>query len=174
MSIPYEELCRGCFDTHESFEERIESCTGVIAAKRNSKDVERAFFSRGLNREAIGDFVGALEDYSRVIALTPMPSYFECRANMYSATGNDEAALRDYARVLELDPQEYMAHCYIGHIHGARGDYALAIQCYTRALELNPTLPVAYFSRYQARASLGDRENACRDLDKAIEFGPTI
>ena len=120
MSIPYEELCRGCFDTHKLFEERIESCTGVIAAARDGKDLERAYFSRGLNREAIGDFVGALEDYDQAIALTPMSRYFECRGNMYSATGTMKLL---YATLLACSSSTSRVHgtlLYRPHPRGTR------------------------------------------------------
>ena len=174
MDTSYEELCRRCFDmrTGQSFEENIESCGCVIAAGRDRKDVERAYYVRGLLRADIGDHDGAIEDYGQAIALTPAPRYFESRGEAYCVKGDDAAALSDFARVVELDPGNGMPHLNVGAIHLHRCDYALAVQCFTRAIELNPTHAVAHYDRYLAYASLGDRERSRLDLDKAIELDP--
>src|SRR5258707_2435455 len=119
MDTSYEELCRRCFrmEAGQSFQDNIESCGGVMAAGRDRKDVERAYFMRGLLRADIGDPDGAIEDYGQAIALTSEARYFGSRGEAYCVKGDDAAALSDFARAAELDPANSMNHVYTGGIH---------------------------------------------------------
>jgi tetratricopeptide (TPR) repeat protein len=109
---------------------RIESCGSVIAAGRDRKDVEQAYFRRGLVRAATGDHDGAIEDYGQAIELRVAPRYFESRGEAYAFKGDDAAALSDFARVVELEPTNSSPHLSIGGIHLGRGDDALAVQSF--------------------------------------------
>ena len=174
MSTSYEDLCRQCFGigAGRSFEDNIESCGGVIAAGHDRKDVEQAYFRRGLLRAAIGDHVGAIEDYGQAIELRAAPRYFESRGEAYAFKGDAAAALSDFARVVELEPTNSSPHLSIGGIHLGRGDHALAVQSFTRAIELSPAFAVAYYDRYLAYAAVGEWDRSRLDLDRAIELDP--
>jgi len=170
----YDELRRRCFDHANGLspEEQIEAYGAVISANRSADDVERAYFMRGLYRvDFQGDFEGAIGDYTRAIALTPDPRYFDCRAGALCRSGQGDAALADWARVLELDPASSSAHLSIGVIHLGRGDVRRALKCFDDALEISPS-STGYYSRSLAHRDLGHQQEAMHDLEKAIELSP--
>lgn len=170
----YAELCRRCFENvgGQSFEDGIEACTGVIDVNRSSQDLERAYFSRGLSREAIGEFEPAIQDFDKAIAFRPRADYFQTRGDTLCKAGRSDAALADFARVIQLDPEDASPHMSLGCIHQDRGEHRQAVQCYDRAIELSPGFAAAHYSRYLAHTGLEEWEGARRDLDKAVELSP--
>lgn len=171
----YDDLRTRCFDHGNglSTEEQIEAYGEVITANRSKEDVERAYFMRGLYRVAfLGDFEGAIEDYTRASAFTPNPSYFDSRAEALCRSGRGDEALADLARVLELDPGSSSAHLSIGSIHLGRGEARRALERFNEALDISPDSATIHYRRSLAHQDLGHREEAMQDLEKAIELAP--
>ena len=53
-----------CYMNLMEFEKAIEICDALI--KFRSKHITQAYFTRGAAREILGDYAGALDDYSKV------------------------------------------------------------------------------------------------------------
>lgn len=172
---PYDELRTRCFDPANDLppEEQIHAYGEVITANRSKEDVERAHFLRGIYRvDFQGDFERAIEDFTKAIALTPNPRYFQNRGEALSARGQSDAALADFARVIELDPDSASPHLCAGTIYLHDGKPGQAIECFDRAIAISPDYAAAYYNRSLAHLDLGSREAAARDLDKSIEVDP--
>ena len=74
----------------------IASCSTVIALSHDPRLLERAYNRRGFANEAIGQFNGAVDDYSQVIRLDPkIAGYYDNRMRAYKALGLLDLALKD-------------------------------------------------------------------------------
>jgi len=110
------------------------------AIKLDSNYVE-AYFNRGVLKKDLGDFRGAIQDYTKAIELNSKDT------SVYILFNN-----RAYAKL------------QIGDFHGA-------IEDCNRAIELKPNYYRAYYARGAAKIELGDKDSGCKDLMKSYELG---
>jgi tetratricopeptide (TPR) repeat protein len=80
-----------------------------VHIKHNPNDA-KMYYSRGKIYERIGNFDGAISDYTQVIRLCPNEAqgYFD-RARIYFQKGDNTLAKSDLERTLQLDPDHDMA-----------------------------------------------------------------
>ena len=84
-----------------------------------------------------GDFVNALECYSKAIRLdeNSFPLYFK-RGLLYSIRGDADEAIYDFTRAIELDPDEAATYFFRGGVYEGLGKLDLAGADYKKSCEL--------------------------------------
>jgi eukaryotic-like serine/threonine-protein kinase len=84
------------------YDEVIASCDAVLARGGPTADLLRV---RGLAKEGRGDLAGAIEDYTRALALRPGLAALRVRRGWaYLLDGAGNPALRDFDEAIRLDP----------------------------------------------------------------------
>lgn len=92
---------------------------------------------RAHSRYDLGDYEGAIADYTQAIQLEPGDgeAYF-CRSQSRHARGDNYAALSDLNRVIKLDPHHADAYFLRGNIHDETGNQQPALADLQRAAEI--------------------------------------
>ena len=160
-----------------------------IALKLNPNAAE-IYFARAHVRVVLEDYAGAIEDYDKMISLTPEPNpllnVFGHRGDAKHLNRDYEGAIEDYDKVIQSNPQDDEAYngrgrakYYLGRSKadendetGARKYYQEAIDDYSEAMKLDPENRSCYFNRGLAKRELGDYEEAITDYDKVIQLNP--
>jgi tetratricopeptide (TPR) repeat protein len=129
--------------------------------------------SRGLMKEGVEDWQGALLDYSKALKINS--EY----ANAYNNRGNIKLKLADYpGAIIDYDQAIALNHRFVeaysnrGIARQYLGDDAGAGEDFDQAIELNATYVDAYFRRGVVRQNLGDYAGATEDFDKVVELDP--
>ena len=153
----------------------MDAFTQAVAAR---PDHARAWYYRGLSRDAMGDHVGAMHDMDRALALDPNDANVLLRrADVYLNAGRAREARADLEALLKLHPSGPIAeHALfsLGRAGVALGEFDRAFSAYDRLLALTPDDPMGLCDRGIARAHLGQHEAAIRDLTRAIALDPAL
>lgn len=136
------------------------------------------FMSRGSAKTAMGDYDGAIADYSRVIELNPRDSraYVE-RGSAKNDKGDHDGAIADYNRAIELNSRSTSTYFARGRAYSAKRDWAAALADLNRSS--SPSLLGRDYPRYFIwiiRTRLGEKEAADKELlahfDKRLSSAP--
>ena len=120
-----------------------------------------------------GDYRGAIDAYTRAIALAPAyDMFYNNRGIACAAIGEYDRAIGDYTRAIELNPGHAMAYNNRAIAYAAVHDYERALQDYTRALALKADYAEAYHNRGNAYREMHDYDRAILDYSRAIERKP--
>lgn len=159
----------------ERHTEAIDAFTRTVAAR---PDNARAWYYRGLSRDATGDHVGAMHDMDRAVALNPNDgNVLLRRADVYLNAGRAQEARADLEALLKLHPTGPIAqHALfsLGQAHVSLGDYERANATYDRLVTMAPHDARAICDRGIARAHLGLHAEAIADFTQAIAMDPTL
>lgn len=132
-----------------------------------------ALFNRGTTRYDLGDYTGAVADYTQVIRLNPKEAIaYNNRGLAHFDLGNVEAALADFSQGIYLDPQHFVLYCNRGWLYAEAGALPEAIADFNAAVTLNSNSPIAYFYRGTLRQKQGNWRSALADFNRAIEHSP--
>ena len=160
-----------------------------IALKLNPNAAE-IYFARAHVRAVLEDYAGAIEDFDKMISLTPEPNpllnVYGHRADAKRLNRDYEGAIEDYDKVIQSNPQDDEAYngrgrakYYLGRSKAGENDetdalkyYQAAIDDYSEAMRLDPENRSCYFNRGLAKRELGDYEEAITDYDKVIQLNP--
>lgn len=134
------------------------------------------FARRANSKIEVGDYRGAIEDFSSAIRLQPdydilYKAYFG-RGFCNFQLGNYEEAKRDLDRSIRVysnDAEVFFWRAYTKY--RLRYSAASEIADYNRAITLRPDYAEAYFNRGQARIKNRQARAGCTDLRKAYELG---
>jgi tetratricopeptide (TPR) repeat protein len=97
------------------------------------------YYKRAMARFKQGDTDGAIEDFTKFIAVNPQSAdAFYSRARALETKGDTDAALADFARAIEVDPQYAEAYASRGLILLAHNQDADAQKDFDKYLQLNP------------------------------------
>ncbi|MBK8339478.1 MAG: tetratricopeptide repeat protein [Flavobacteriales bacterium] len=159
----------------EQHQHAVTIFTGVIAQK---PDQARAWYYRGISRDALGDAVGALHDLDRALLLTPKDHNIRLkRAEAYIHAGRYEEAEADLVVIIGEEPDHAIgthARFDLGQVHMALGNYETALAVYTELVERSPQEAKAYCNRGIVQSKLGAQEAAVADLSKALLLDPDL
>jgi len=146
----------------------IERLNTVIKMKPGLYD---AYFYRGIAKFGLGDYTGAVSDFSETIRINPFfPLAYQYRGIARDALKNYHSALNDFDKAISLDinnPGLYSARA-LTKINIQ--NYSAAIADLDKALRLNPNVSDFYIYRAVAKAGLQQFEGAIADCNKAIEL----
>jgi tetratricopeptide (TPR) repeat protein len=125
-----------------------------------------------------GDHAGALEQYSRALALGPPNRHAESvlltyRAGALSRLGRDSEALRDHDRAVSLDRSAFALWAR-GETLRKVGRFADALTEYDAVLKLAPDDAPAHVGRATALWRLGRADQAKGGYDRAVAIKPDV
>ena len=140
----------------------------------NPRDAE-AYYRRGIAKNALGDKLGAEEDFRTATETGPEKAR-ACHVSARACADHEfnskryKQAIVYFDRTIAFDPQDAGAFYLRGLAKGVNEDYAGALADLDKAIELNPERPSAYFNRGVAKKALGDKQGAEEDFRKADEL----
>lgn len=153
----------------------VEIFTEVLAQR---PEHARAWYYRGLSREALGDGTGALHDLDRALLLEPGDLNIRLRrAEALVRAERFEEAEADLGAILSAAPAQAIglhARYTRGQVLVARGDRTAALEQYDELVRLVPTDAKAWCNRGLVRSTLGEHEAAVADLAHALSLDPTL
>ncbi len=124
----------------------------------------------------LGDYKGAVEDFSSIIRL--QPEYEELyqahfgRGYAQFQLGEYEKAKTDFDRAIRIYPNDAEVFFWRAYTkYRLRYRASSEIADYNRAILLKPDYAEAYFNRGQAKIKNRQLRSGCKDLRQALELG---
>jgi len=132
------------------------------------------WLQKGWALENSGDYLGALNAFTRAIKLDPTnaEAYSERGVIYADYIGKDRQALADFNRAIELDPKLAIAYNNRGIIYRRSGQLFEALRDCNRAIKIDSQLAVAFNTRGIIYAELGNYPQALKDFNRAIQLKP--
>ena len=142
-------------------------------AQGNRSISAKTYFMWGNTKYDLGDYKGAITDYTHAIRLNPddADAYYN-RGIAKSKLGQHFAAIADYDIAIRLNPDDADAYLNRGIAKMHLGQHFAAIADYDIAIRLNPDYAKAYYNRGNAKGHLGQHFAAIADYDIAIRLNP--
>lgn len=114
------------------------------------------------------DYPAAVEEYSRVIALSSFESdiYFRRGVALFKS-GREIEAVADFDRAILINPRQVQALSYRGLCHERKGEFVAALKDHAEAVAANPKDPSLHNNLAWLYATAGDLQ--VRDPAKALE-----
>lgn len=150
--------------------EKIELFTKVIELEPKNLD---AYFYRGIAKNDLGDYSGAIVDYSKIIVLQPDADTYYNRGNSRYSLKDLVGAQEDYQNAYKLDPNFIDALYSLGCVKYDLGDYEAAIKDFSLVINMAPREPKTYLLRASAYVALEKYPLALQDYSFAILADPS-
>ena len=139
--------------------QRIELFSEVIKLEPKNFD---AYFYRGITKNDLGDYNGAIIDYSKIIVFEPDADTYYNRGNSKYSLEDFEGAKEDYINPIRLDPNFIDAIYSLGCTKFDLGDYQSAIKDFTDVINVTPQYKV-FNLRASAYRALKEYKKALTD-----------
>ena len=135
----------------------------------------RAYHNRGVSRAMLGEYDGALTDFSAAIKLNPeYPNTRFNRAELLLERESYSEAEREYTSVLDLDPEDVDSLIGRGHARFYLAQFDQALEDLAEVIKRQPENAVAYADRADLNAYMGKWENAAQDYRMAVRLDQTL
>lgn len=145
---------------------------GVWRYIKSAPERAESVFREGIRLAAAGDSSGAIDRFSRAIAMQPnLAAAYLRRGLARHSLHQSDAAIADLTRALALDPNLAAADTAMGLIFRDLGSPEKALSEFTAALSIQPDED-AYYQRGQIYESIGQHEKAIEDYNAAIGLLP--
>ena len=137
------------------------------------------YFLWGNAKYDLGDYAGAIKDYTAAIRLNPYYAYtyayaYNNRGAAKYELGQYTAAISDYDTAIWLKPDHVKTYNNRGIVKYELGQHDDAIADYDTAIRLKPDYAEAYFNRGNAKTRLEQYFAAISDYDTAIRLKPDL
>ncbi|WP_111308607.1 tetratricopeptide repeat protein [Confluentibacter sediminis] len=152
-----------------NFNEQIELFTQVIQLEPQNLD---AYFYRGLAKYNLGDYNGAILDYTKVIFYKPDADTYYNRGNSKFALQDYLGAKEDYIKSLELDKQLTNALYNLGLSKAYLGEFKEAILDFNKITNEFPNDFKSYEQKAMAYMELKNYEEAFKNYGYVILLNP--
>jgi tetratricopeptide (TPR) repeat protein len=140
------------------------------------------FSLRGSLKHSIGDYVGAIKDFTKAIELDPEnDTYYLCRGHSIDNFGDHVGAIKDFTKAIEIhsridrDELDDLTGSLFFKFRGACkckiGDYVGAIEDYSEALERDSGNDFLLYLLGIARIENNDFAGGMRDVSFAAAAG---
>jgi len=127
-------------------------------------DVATYFFRRARFKDLVGDYQGAIQDYSSAIDTNPLDvEALLRRGSAWMKVGSLPRALSDFNSVIQAQPQSARAFTLRGQ---CQTDAKLADADFARAIELDPAAPDPQLHRALLWKLLGKKEDSLALLQR--------
>ncbi|MDN3666699.1 tetratricopeptide repeat protein [Algibacter miyuki] len=154
----------------EDLKERVELLDQAISINPDKLD---AYFYRAIAKNDLGDYTGAIVDYSKIIIEEPdADSYFN-RGNARYSLADFEGAKADYLKATELDPYFIDALYSLGCAHFDLGNYDEAIEVFNLVVIKEPYYAKVYTMRGLAYEHLDNFKKAIDNYTVAVLMDPS-
>jgi tetratricopeptide (TPR) repeat protein len=131
-----------------------------------------AYYNKGNEKSASGDFKGAIADYSEAIKLSPdLVSAWYNRGTAKANTGDMKGAIKDFDKAISLKPDYFSAYKNRGSAKMKSDNIDGALVDFDAAIRLDPTAASVWFMRGQVKLQQGHTAGGCSDLVKALDLG---
>lgn len=174
-SYPGQETQNLNFASHSNALKRLLARSGLVKSlsRRRRAIPIRMYRLRGSKKEKLGDYKGAIADYTKAIRLKPDDdtAYYN-RGNAKIKLRQYEPAINDYNIAVHLNSNNAYAYCSRGIAKGRLAQDVAAVADYDVAIRLKPDFVNAYINRGNAKVRLGQLSAAIADFDMAIYFEP--
>ena len=120
------------------FEEVIKAFDRYL---ETGKPLESVYRGRGLARAELGQYPGAIEDFTKALELHPTSAVQAYRGWTHLVVDAPKLALRDFELAIELDPKNGDAYNGRGFVRASLGRHREAIQDAAEALRHGPPSP---------------------------------
>jgi tetratricopeptide (TPR) repeat protein len=131
------------------------------------------YHDRGNAKFSLGDYQGAIIDFSKAIKLNPnhVKAYND-RGNAKFLTARNQEAIIDFNEAIKLNPNYIRSYNNRGIAKSSLGNQRDAIIDFNKAIKLDEYFDKAYINRGNVKSLLGDHQGALVDLNKAITISP--
>ena len=161
--------------SEQRYTEAIQRLNIAISAKPDNFD---GYFLRGVAKYSLGDYRGAIDDFSRTLEIHPLyVRALQYRGISHAQLANYNDALDDYRAAIKLDPFDADIYFSSGATFLHLKKYEEAIKDYDMALIIQPNFSLAYVNRGMAKSLLKQYDDALNDLNKAVfydAFNPEV
>ena len=169
------------------------------SCKNNTNEVAFTYYQKGLAKDSVKDYQGAIQDFTKAIELLdasqpwPWPYYKRglAKINLKDFSG----ALKDFEKATDIGPgiirfyrDRGLAKDSLNDHQGAIHDYNLAknpneytlsdtleiIKEYDKIISHNPKHALAFYMRGSYKAAFKDFSGAIQDWNKAKEYNPSL
>ncbi|MDA9070353.1 tetratricopeptide repeat protein [Arenitalea sp.] len=149
--------------------EKISLLTQVIKLEPQNLD---AYFYRAIAKNDLGDYRGAIVDYSKVIVEEPDADTYFNRGNSRYSLKDFTGAKEDYAKAFMLDENFIDALYSLACVKLDLEEYEKAIKDFTGVIKQVPDNYNTYMLRASAYKALEQFTNALNDYSMAILIEP--
>lgn len=150
---------------NEQLEQAIESDSSMLYP----------YLERAYQRIEGGYFKGAVEDYTRALAIrNDDPEIWFNRGLAREKLKDWTGAYADYTRAIDLNEKLDKAWLSRGNVLMKQAKYKEALDDYTVAITFRSDYALAYYNRAIAKEKLNLDTEACLDLNRALELGQKI
>jgi len=150
--------------------EKIKFLTEVIKLNPTKLD---AYFHRANAKNDLGDYHGAIVDYSKIIVIEPDADTYYNRGNSRYSLKDFEGAKEDYEKAFKLDSYFVDALYSLGCVKYDLGNYESALLDFNKVLKAEPYYYKAYTLRAYTHTALKQQKNAIKDYSIAIFMNPS-
>ena len=137
------------------------------------KKMTDAYIYRGIAKDALDDFIGAISDFSIAHQLDTNDVFvYVERAKTFMNMKEYEAAEQDFLKVTQLSPNSRDAEEAwenLAQIKYKQKTYRTAANYFTRILRFRPSDAEVFYSRGECKFFLEDYQGVIKDCDKALE-----
>jgi serine/threonine protein kinase/Tfp pilus assembly protein PilF len=150
----------------------------VIAAfdryLETGKPLESVYRGRGLARAELGQYPGAIEDFTKALELHPTSAVQAFRGWTHLVVDAPKLALRDFELAIELDPKNGDAYNGRGFVRASQGRHREALEDAVEALRQGPTSPRLLYNaaRIQAQCPGPGPQRAVALIQQALGLLP--
>ncbi|WP_100610929.1 tetratricopeptide repeat protein [Confluentibacter lentus] len=152
-----------------NFNEQIELFTQVIQLEPKNLD---AYFYRGLAKYNLGEYNGAILDYTKVIFYKPDADTYYNRGNCKFALQDYQGAKEDYTKALELNKQLLEAIYNLALTKVYLGEFKDAITDFDKITNMFPGDANVYNQKGMAYMQLKDYKEAFNNFANSILLNP--
>lgn len=150
--------------------EKIKLLDQVIAEEPKNLD---AYFYRAITKNDLGDYRGAIVDYSKIIVEEPDADTYFNRGNSRYSAKDLIGAREDYAKAFMLDENFIDALYSLACVKLDLEEYESAIKDFSKVAEQAPINSNVYILRASAYNAIEQFSNAAADYSRAILIEPS-
>ena len=153
------------------FEEVIKACDRYL---ETGKPLESVYRGRGLARAELGQYPGAIEDFTKALELHPTAVVQAYRGWTHLVVDAPKLALRDFELAIELDSESGDAYNGRGFVRASLGLHREAVKDAEEALRLGPRTPRLLYNaaRVYAQCPGPYRQRALELIQQALSLLP--
>ena len=119
---------------------------------QTGKPLESVYRGRGLARAELGQYPGAIDDFTKALELHPTSAAQAYRGWTHLVVDSPKLALRDFELAIELDPKNADAYNGRSFARAKLGRHSEAVQDVAEALRLGPPSARLYYNAARALA----------------------
>ncbi|MFQ6127873.1 MAG: helix-hairpin-helix domain-containing protein [Thermoplasmata archaeon] len=133
----------------------------------------KELMTQALSRSTLGDYLGALEIFDRVLRIEPGNTRALLGKGVaYRRLNKITSGIECLNLVLETDPENQAALLNKGGLLEGQERWEEALYCYNRLVEMNPKDEEAWVKKGDVHLELGMKEEALASYREALEVNP--